>query len=136
MSSVPEELIKALASVPELKLAVLFGSLARGRAKAGSDLDLAVSLSPDTQEARRATRRALHSAAARTVDLVFAADAPPLLRMEIARHGVPLLERQLHAWANFKAKAMIDWGDWAPYARRLGEAAVQRLRQEMTRGPT
>jgi len=129
-----DQLQAVLTRFPEVQLAVLFGSHARGRATRHSDLDVAVALEPDTPEARSSVWRAV-LAAVPQADIVFAGGAPPLLRMEIARHGQPIVERQPHGWANFKAKAMIDWGDWAPFARRIGLAAVNRLREEINRGP-
>jgi uncharacterized protein len=129
-----DELRELLEPVAEVRLAVLFGSHARGRATKRSDVDVCVTVQPDTLEARERVRQALWGRVP-PADLVFGSQAPPLLRMEIARHGQVVLEREPHAWANFKAKAMIDWGDWAPYARRMGAAAVRRLREELSRGP-
>lgn len=34
--------------------------------------------------------------------------------MEIASTGVLLVERDAHAWAEFRAQAMFDWYDFAP----------------------
>ena len=119
---------------PAVQLAVLFGSSARGRATPRSDVDVAVRLAPDTPETRRELYVALHAALKRPIDLVFVDRAPPLLRLEIARHGQPIVERQERGWVEFKARAMIDWGDWAPYARRMGLAAIRRLREEIARG--
>lgn len=129
-----DQLRAALLPFPEVQLAVLFGSHARGRATRHSDLDVAVALEPDRPEVRRSVWRAA-LAAVPHADVVFTGAAPPLLRMEIARHGRPIIERRPHGWANFKAKAMIDWGDWAPFARRIAQAAVKRLREEINRGP-
>jgi predicted nucleotidyltransferase len=130
-----EELSKSIAALPEVELVVLFGSEARGRARRGSDVDLAVKLAPETAETRRRVRQAIAGWIGKPVDLVFLKDAPPLLRMEIARHGKALFQRHPHGWANFKAKAMLDWGDWAPYARRMWAASLRRLREEAARGP-
>jgi predicted nucleotidyltransferase len=129
-----DQLRDVLLPFPEVQLAVIFGSHARGRATRHSDLDVAVALEPDSSEVRSAVWRAT-LAAVPHADVVFTGAAPPLLRMEIARHGRPIIERRPHAWANFKAKAMIDWGDWAPFARRIALAAVERLRKGIGRGP-
>lgn len=129
-----DELRAKLEPLPGVSLAVLFGSQAAGRAARGSDVDVGVWLEPDTKEARDRLRDALMDAARRWVDLVDLRTAPPLLRMEIARHGKVLVERVPHSWSDFKARAMIDWGDWAPSARRLAEAAVRRNRERLGRG--
>jgi predicted nucleotidyltransferase len=121
-------------SLPELRLAVLFGSTARGEARKGSDVDLGILLDPDTQELRNKTLLELDRAAGREVDVVFLNEAPPLLRFEIARDGVLLHEREEGLWTGFRAKAMVDWWDWAPYARRIEDAAIRRLRERMAHG--
>ena len=69
-------------------------------------------------------------ASGRRVDLVTLDDAPPLLRFEIARDGIVLVEREPHAWADFRARAMIDWWDWAPTARMMHSVMAERVRQE------
>jgi hypothetical protein len=68
------------------------------------------------------------------VHLVYENEAPPLLRLEIARHGVMLKEIREGDWVAFKRRAMIDWWDWAPLATRIDDAAIQRLREKVARG--
>jgi len=124
---------QTLESETAVRLAVLFGSGARERLREGSDLDIGVlGVDPAKLAALEAT---LARVARRPVDLVALESAPPLLRFEVAREGRVLLERADHAWSDFKAKAMLDWWDWAPYARRFHEAAAARLRQSVDRGP-
>jgi len=124
----------ALGALPEVRLAVLFGSRARGRAGRQSDVDLLVDLQPDTDATRRRVQSALGRAVRGELDLVHAADGKPLLRFEIARDGVLILEREPGAWTDFKTRAMLDWWDWAPYARRINAAAVKRLREAVRDG--
>jgi uncharacterized protein len=124
----------ALASHDDVRLAIAFGSLAKGLSQPRSDVDLAVS--GPTSPARLAELAVtLSRACGRQVDLVAIESAPPLLRYEIARDGLVLLERQPDAWPAFKARALIDWWDWAPMARRFGAAAMARLGREDDRGP-
>jgi hypothetical protein len=37
------------------------------------------------------------------------------------------MERVAGLWSDFRARAMVDWWDWAPFARRFGAAAMARL---------
>lgn len=133
-----ERLKAVLQGLPAVRLAAAFGSVARGRAQARSDLDLGVVLQPDTPEQRLAIGATLERAAGRPVDLIYLDAAPPLLRFEIARDGVLLLERRSHEWADFRARAMLDWWDWAPLSRMIGDAAIRRLREKVgaTHGPS
>ena len=86
--------------------------------------------------ARRLLVEAVRSRAARRpLDIVDLNDAPPQLRFEIARGGRVLIERVPYAWADFRARAMIDWWDWAPTARMIHAAAIKRLRHRTFDGP-
>ena len=127
-------LIEALAAESAVRLAVLFGSSARGRERSGSDLDVGVVGEP--ADGLNMLQVRLTRAAGQSVDLVALETAPPLLRFEIARDGQLLLERTPHLWSDFKAKAMVDWWDWAPIARRLQAAAAARLRRQVDGGST
>jgi predicted nucleotidyltransferase len=129
-----ENLRQCASSIPEVRLAVLYGSTARGTATRRSDVDLGVSILPDTTAVRRRVGAELERAAGRSVDVIFLEDAPPLLRFEISRDGVLLLQKEDHLWTDFKTKAMLDWWDWAPYAKQIEEAAIQRLRDKVEHG--
>jgi predicted nucleotidyltransferase len=99
-----DRLRERAASLPEVKLAVLFGSTARGQARKDSDVDLGLLLDPDTRAVRvhgRAARRDVH--------IVHLSEAPPLLRFEISRDGVVIREQEEGLWTGFKARAMVDW---------------------------
>lgn len=122
------------ANLPALKLAVLFGSVARGEEHARSDVDLGLWLEPDTVENRFRAEAEMGRAAGREVHCVFLPQAPPLLRFEIARDGVLLRADEPATWSEFRAHAMLDWWDWAPYHRLLHEAQLRRLREEVRRG--
>lgn len=116
-----------------VRLAVVFGSTAAGTPRPGSDVDVGVQLeqgaSPDASLAVD-----LERAVGRRIDLVWLDSAPPLLRFEIARQGLLLVSRDTHAWPEFRARAMIDWWDWAPTARLMHAAMAARLREEAGRG--
>lgn len=123
-----------LAGFPAVRLAVLFGSTARGRRTARSDVDLGVLLEEDDPSQLWPIDAAAGTALRRTIDLVDLRRAPPLLRFEIARDGRPLLERRDGEWVRFKARAMIDWWDWAPMLRRFHRLAARRLQEEWADG--
>jgi predicted nucleotidyltransferase len=133
MKSPAGVLAEALRSWPGVRLAVIFGSAARGSAAPGSDVDVGVLFEPGQEDAT-ALEVALARATGRRVDLVRLDVAPPLLRFEIACDGRLLLERTPYAWVDFRARAMTDWWDWAPTARFLHAAAVARLRAAVADG--
>ena len=125
-----DRLIQVLSGEPDVRLAVLFGSAARGEVGPRSDVDVAVRLGCDTRATRVRIEAALGVAAGRALDWIEMDQASPLARFEIARDGVVLIERDPHAWADFRARAMIDWWDWAPTQRRIDRAAMARVRAE------
>jgi predicted nucleotidyltransferase len=129
-----DRLRSRISSLPSVRLAVLFGSTARGEARPRSDVDLGVLLDPDTPVLRREVEAALGSAAEREVDVIFLADAPPLLRFEISRDGVLLFEKEEGLWTAVKVRAMVDWWDWAPYSRLFTKAAVAGIRERLRDG--
>jgi predicted nucleotidyltransferase len=131
--SAADTLRRALEPVPAVRLAVMFGSAASGSDRPDSDLDVGVSLTRADVDLSALTV-ALERATGRVVDLVALDTAPPLLRFEVARQGVLLVEREPHAWAEFRARAMIDWWDWAPTARMAHRVMAARLREEAQGG--
>lgn len=131
---IEDRLRQCVSSLPEVKLAVLFGSTARGQAGPRSDVDLGILLDPDTPEVRSKVEPELWRATDRTIDLIFLDKAPPLLRFEIARDGVLLHQEQDHLWTDFKTRAMLDWWDWEPVAKRIEDALIKRLREKVGHG--
>ena len=129
-----DRLRNRIATLPAVRLAVLFGSTARGEARPRSDVDLGVLLDPDTRDLRIHVEAELGRAAEREVDVIYLGEAPPLLRFEISREGVLLFEKEDGLWTDVKVRAMVDWWDWAPYARMFTAAAVRRLREKVKHG--
>jgi predicted nucleotidyltransferase len=115
----------ALRADPDVSLAAAFGSAARGVASPSSDLDIGVAGVPLSRLPALAV--SLSRLADCEVDLIQLETAPPLLRFEIARDGVLLVERSKGLWPAFQARAMVDWWEWAPSARRFVAAAMNRL---------
>jgi predicted nucleotidyltransferase len=134
-SALIEPVKSVLRQLPGVRLAILFGSAARGTRRPHGDVDVGVSLDDGTQHLPTLAV-ALERATGRRVDLVPLDTAPPLLRFEMARDGVLLVEREPHLWADFRARAMIDWWDWAPTARMMHDVMTARLNEGAGRGPS
>ena len=130
-----ETLKRALERLPSVRLAVLYGSAAKGRFGSRSDFDVGLSLDPGSNLSG-SLQVTLERITGRRVDLVVLDEAPPLLRMEIAKTGRVLVERHAYLWAEFRAHAMIDWWDWAPTAQMMHRILLTRLKEESTRGPS
>lgn len=125
----------ALGKGPPLRLAVLFGSRARGGERPDSDVDVGiVPLDPGVPlQAELNLQRQLSEAAQLEVDLVRLDGEDLLLAREAAVHGVAIYESQAGAFARFRANAVSAWLDFetslAPArARWLSRVAQQGVR--------
>ena len=108
-------LLAALRTLPNVRLAVLYGSFARGEEHDSSDLDLLVRLRRDDFQARAEVRERLQAAADRRVQLVGLGEAEqssPLLS-DVLRDGRVLVDRD---------------GDWQRLRRR--ERVIERRARE------
>lgn len=130
LADIVDQLTSALAGGPPLRLAVLFGSAARRRLRADSDLDVAIlPVDPDlTLERELDLQRGLSLATGRPVDLVRLDRAPTLLRWQIARDGQLILAAPPTEWSRFRARAAAEHADLAPALRVAGE----RFRRHLT----
>lgn len=111
----------ALAKHPEIELAIVFGSLARGEARRDSDVDVAVQL-PTPLDADRKMQLIADIAAitGRPVDLVDLRTVGEPLLGQILKHGrqirgeaadlVPLIQRHVYAMEDFMpyVERMLD----------------------------
>ncbi|QEA14549.1 nucleotidyltransferase domain-containing protein [Comamonas flocculans] len=119
----PSDLLESLRAVlrgfPSVRLAVLFDSTAQGRARADSDLDLAVDAGRALTAAQRLQLvRALAQKTGRAVDLVDLTDVGVPLLGQIARHG----KRVVGSSADFGRlihRSLIEEADFMPLRQRM-----------------
>jgi predicted nucleotidyltransferase len=114
------KLREELRTEPSVRLAVLFGSSARGRQHRRSDVDLLVELDAPSRDRLARLEERLSSAAAREVRLVSARDAQesPGLLADALRDGRVLVDRD-GLWARLKRRE--------PSVRRAAELRDQEL---------
>lgn len=112
-------LCEVLARFPGITLAVLFGSVAAGRARADSDLDIAVAAQrPLTVAEKIALTQALAEKTGRPIDLIdLATVAEPLLG-QIVQHGKRILGSDT-LFARLISRHLIEEADFMPYRRRV-----------------
>ena len=119
----------ALAEVPSVSFAIVFGSSARGTAHPGSDVDVALDFGwgrrPGAYELGVIVSR-LEQAAGRCVDVVVLEDAPPGLAYRVFRDGVAVLVRDRSALVERKARAIIEYLDYRPVEEVLSRAVLAR----------
>lgn len=127
-----ERLRSVLAGGPPVRLALLFGSAARGALRPDSDVDIAVVFTePDlTLSEELALQARLAKVAGREVDLVRLDRASSMLRWRVAKEGVVLLADPPVEAVRFRARAAIDHADMLPQL----EHAQERIRQRLAAG--
>ena len=112
-------ILAALRSQPDIRLAIVFGSLARGEAHAGSDLDLAVDVGHTLSASEKITLiSALAETTGRPVDLVDLQSVGEPLLGQILRHGKRLLGSDTQ-YANLIRRHVFDQADFLPYRNRI-----------------
>jgi predicted nucleotidyltransferase len=129
-----QELREALASAPPLRLALLFGSGAKGRLRPESDLDVGVvPVDPEmTLRDELALATLLGRATGREVDIVRLDRAPALLRWEVARNHRVLLADPPETRSRFIARAALEHAEMRPLLEDARRRLARRLRGGVT----
>ena len=126
-SSLHAAISGALADVPCVLFAVVFGSSSRGTAHAGSDVDVALGFGhgrrPAAREIGEIVSR-LEEATGQTVDIVVLEDAPPGLAYRVFRDGVAVFVRDRAALVERKARAILEYLDYQPIERAMSKAVL------------
>ncbi len=129
-----DELERALTAVleryPDVKLAYLFGSQARGTARTLSDVDVAILLEEDGDRHAVVLELAAElsgAAGGRHVDVVVLNTAPVALAYRVIRDGRLLLSRDERARVEHWARTVDRYIDMAPFRRTLAEGTRHRI---------
>lgn len=118
---------EALSGRTDVRLALLFGSRARGRERPGSDADVAV-LGRDLD--LLALSRDLSLAAGLEVDVVDLAKAGYPLLQAILRDGVLLHQGERGAAGRWRSQAIAQVETDRPWYERMRDAYLRRLAGE------
>jgi predicted nucleotidyltransferase len=110
---------QVLARHGDIRLAILFGSLAGARATSQSDLDLAVlGGTPLLSETKMALIGELSQAVGRPVDLIDLRMAGEPLLGQILKHGIRMLGSDSD-YAELIKRHLFEEADFMPYRRRI-----------------
>lgn len=113
------QLKEVFAHFPKIALAMLFGSVASGRQRADSDLDIAVvARQALTADEKLAMISALAERTGRPVDLIDLSAAPEPLLGQILRHGKRVLGSDT-LYGGLISRHLFEQADFMPYRTRL-----------------
>ena len=111
---------RVLARHPSIVIAILFGSLAAGRSRNDSDLDLAAaSTSPLNSQTRLQLIEELAVGLGRPVDLIDLAQAHGPLLQQIVTKGRLLICTDRTRYADLLLRVVYEEADVMPYYRRI-----------------
>ena len=112
-------ILAAISTQPGIRLVILFGSLAIGKERERSDLDLAVDAGHRlTVDEKMALIGALAERTGRPIDLVDIHAAGEPLLGQILRHGKRILGSDTH-YANLICRHLFEQADFLPYRNRI-----------------
>jgi len=111
---------KVLVRHPSIAIAILFGSLAAGRSRNDSDLDLAVaSTTPLSPQTRIQLIEELAVGLGRTVDLIDLAQTHGPLLQQVLTKGHLLICTDRTRYADLLLRVVYEEADVMPYYRRI-----------------
>jgi predicted nucleotidyltransferase len=139
-----DRLLRAIASaaesMPEIQAAFLFGSRASGRARADSDVDVALLIDAGSAhvDAHARLRRLIAALAAQVaadrLDVVILNDAPLALAFQVLKSGKLAFERDRTALHRFRVSTYARHADFEPTERFFREVTRRRARAGQNRG--
>lgn len=110
---------------------VLFGSAARGKSRAGSDIDLAI-FSRRPLDVSRFSEEAGDAVGRNDVEVADLSIPSPFLWRAVAEDGVPLFELRKGRFSEWKLRALNLWFDAAPFRARQKAALKSWARKRRT----
>lgn len=126
-----EDLTQIFEERPEVELAYLYGSVARGEANKLSDIDLAVYLNEACNMGD--VKMDLVSEIALLIDdfdLVFLNEARPLMAYNIVKEGIILFEDSGTRKAEIESDIIRKYLDMKPYLMRHAEERLNKFAEE------
>lgn len=122
-----DELRCALAGRPEVRLALLFGSQARGNSGPGSDVDLAVEapgvdLEQLSAELSLRTRREVH--------LTSLAEAGFPLKQALLREAIVVHQGEKGAAARWRYRTLLEVADQREWYERMQRGYLEHIARE------
>jgi predicted nucleotidyltransferase len=119
MTTIETLIQAALAPHPEIRQAILFGSLATGHGRYDSDVDLAIDAGQPLEiEAKMTLMAELAERTGRPVDLIDLRTIGEPLLGQILKHGKRILGED-GLYAELIKRHVFDEADFMPYYRRI-----------------
>lgn len=116
---------------------VLFGSYAQNRARVSSDYDFGLLVEAKSILNNPKKRGKIYDAIydilsgrikkLADIDIVFLENAPYELQAHVMKHGKVLYEARSNIFANYKARIILMYSDFAPLKRIFHKGILERI---------
>lgn len=136
LSAASRAVVRAVSRRPEIQAAYIFGSVAHGRARPDSDIDVAVLVGRRIPESRalgyrlKLTNQLGVALRRDDVQLVVLNQAPPLLAQRVLSQGALVFERSRAARVRFQVQTASRYADLVPTM----EFYIRRLKKDVREG--
>ncbi len=118
-ANIDDQLRDVFSAFPSIKLVILFGSVASGKAHAQSDLDVAVvGARPLGADDKIHIIEALALKTGRPVDLVDLHDSPEPITGQVLKHGRRIFGANT-AYAELLSRHLVEQADFVPLQERI-----------------
>lgn len=115
-----DSLVKGLENFPQIKLAILFGSVASGKERPGSDIDLGIAADHVlTFEDKSKINSMLFDICGRPVDLIDLQKKQEPILTQVLTKGLVLFCHDKRLYAELIKTMMFDQADFMPYRSRI-----------------
>ena len=135
ISSIKDGVIRSVSKRREIQAAYIFGSVASGRARRGSDVDIAVLLHPKSPHLKSLNYRLRLGAEIATaigrsdIDLIVLNEAPPVLAHQVLSKGKLVFERSASARVKFQVETVNIYLDTEPMRALYRRYLKKRIRE-------
>jgi len=128
MEKLKESILKVLQCFGDVKLCIVFGSVASGKASNKSDLDIAIAEEQPMQEGRfLELAGAFAEAMNRDVDIIdLNTSTGPILKHALSK-GTVILNRDKNLYATLISRMLFNESDMMPYYHRTLEERRKRF---------
>jgi len=127
LTKIAKRVHKALSGMEDIIVAYVFGSTAKEKEHAFSDLDVAILLKePSVNKAMR-IHSILTKQLGEKVDTLLLNYAPPILKYQVIKNGIRVLTKDEKARITFEAKALSEGLDEGSLIEKTKEAIERRL---------
>jgi predicted nucleotidyltransferase len=112
--------------------AYIFGSYVQDKARADSDVDIAIYLDTAMDvETYLEIKVRLAEVCKREVDLIILNEATPFLRYEVYRNNILLFSRDKACETQYIVKTLFEYSDMKKYLNLCYNETIRRLKEEV-----